>query len=234
MNSTDNQPETKDSNMYPERKGNISWYRGCNFDCTYCAFGKMLRLSKCTLCQAFEPHAHLEVLDRTPPKTEDGEFLTMGLSGDISFATDEEMKAAVAYCTKWNDRTFLLQTKSPHLFIVYNFPENVILDCTIESDLTYRYSTAPKIKYRHKIMTSGPIQEQKNRIWITVEPIMGFSKGFADWLEEIHPEVVYVGYDSKNHHLIEPSLEETMKFIEQVEKYAEVRPKLLRKAHWEK
>jgi len=55
----------------------------------------------------------------------------------------------------------------------------------------------------------------------------------VDFLEEIHPEVVYVGYDSKDHHLREPSLKETIGFIEQVKRFAEVRPKLLRKAHWE-
>jgi len=229
---TDQLPEKK-TNMYPERKGNISWFRGCDFDCTYCAFGRMLRLSECTHCQAFEPHAHLEVLNRTPPKTKEGEFLTMGLSGDIVFATDEEMKAAVAYCEKWSDRTFLIQTKAPHLFITYNFPKNVILDCTIESDVHHRVSAAPTVRYRQEIMASGPVQRQKNPKWITVEPIMGFTEGFADFIEEIHPEVVYVGYDSKNHHLREPSLEETMRFIEQVKKFAEVRPKLLRKAYWE-
>lgn len=223
---------TKD-NMYPERKGNIPWYRGCNFECTYCAFGKMLILSKCTSCQSFEPHAHLEVLNKTPPKTKDGEFLTMGLTGDISFATGKEKEAAIAYCTKWSDRTFLVQTKSPDLFMLYDFPDNVILDCTIESDIHYNVSAAPTVRYRQEIMSSRPVQRLKNKIWITVEPIMGFTEGFADWLEEIHPKVVYVGYDSKNHHLREPSLKETMKFIEQVEKYAEVRPKLLRKAHWE-
>ena len=219
--------------MYLERKGKISWFRGCNFDCTYCAFGNTLRFQKCDVCSAFEPHAHLEVLDKTPPKTGDGEFLTMGLIGDIVFASDIEMKAAVAYCKKWSDRSFLIQTKAPHLFITYNFSENVILNCTIESDVHHRVSSAPTVRYRQEIMASGPVQRQKNPKWITVEPIMGFTKGFADFLEEIHPEVVYVGYDSKNHHLREPSLEETMTFIEQVKKFAEVRPKLLRKAYWE-
>ena len=227
------QPKEKKTNMYPERKGNISWFRGCNFDCTYCAFSNALRRSKCASCQAFEPHAHLEVLDRTPPKTKDGEFLTMGLTGDIVFASDAEMKAAIAYCEKWSDRTFLIQTKAPHLFITYNFPENVILDCTIESDVHHRVSKAPTVIYRQEIMALGPVQRQKNPKWITVEPIMGFTEGFSDFLEEIHPEVVYVGYDSKNHHLREPSLDQTMKLIEQVKRFAEVRPKLLRKAHWE-
>lgn len=193
----------------------------------------MLKLSKCTHCQSFDPHAHLEVLDRTPPKTGDGEFLTMGLTGDIAFASDAEMKAAIAYSEKWSDRAFFVQTKAPHLFITYNFPENVILDCTIESDLTYLYSKAPGVKDRQKIMASGPVQRLNNPKWITVEPIMGFSQGFAEFLEEIHPEVVYIGYDSKKHGLIEPSLDQTMKLIERVEKFAEVRPKLLRKAHWE-
>lgn len=219
--------------MYPERKGNVSWFRGCGYDCTYCAFSNSLRRSKCTHCQVFKPHAHREVLDRTPPKTKEGEFLTMGLSGDISFATHFEMMVMIAYCTKWSDRTFLVQTKAPHLFITYNFPENVILDCTIESDVHHRISSAPTVRYRQEIMASGPVKRQKNPKWITVEPIMGFTEGFADFLKEIHPDVVYVGYDSKNNHLREPTLEETMAFIEQVKTFAEVRTKLLRKAYWE-
>ena len=223
----------KKNNMYPERKGNIAWYRGCAHDCVYCGFKRTLRFQKCIKCQNFEPHAHLEVLKKRPPVTKEGEFLTMGLTGDICFASKEEMEAAIAYCEKWSDRTFLFQTKNPRVYLQHKFPDNVILDVTIESDIDYPVTLAPSVRLRHDIMTSSSIQSKNNKIWITVEPIMGFSGYFPSWLEEIHPEVVYIGYDSKNHTLTEPSLEQTKHLIERVGKFAEVRTKLLRKAHWE-
>ena len=223
----------KKNNMYPERKGNIAWYRGCDFDCEYCGFGRTLRFQKCTKCQNFEPHAHLEVLKKRPPVTREGEFLTMGLTGDICFASKEEMEAAIAYCEKWSDRTFLFQTKNPRVYLQHKFPDNVILDVTIESDIHHPVSYAPSVRLRYDLMVSGPIQRLNNRIWITVEPIMGFTNDFVNWLEQIHPKVVYLGYDSKNHNLTEPSLERTKELIMQIGKFAEVRTKLLRKAHWE-
>lgn len=223
----------KKSNMYPERRGNVAWFRGCDFECEYCGFRRTLRFQKCIKCQKFEPHAHLEVLDKKPPKTKEGEFLTMGLTGDVNFATTGELAAAIAYCEKWSDRTFLFQTKAPHLFITHKFPDNVILDVTIETDIYYPVSKAPSVVHRQKVMASGPIQRLNNRIWITVEPIMGFTNKFADKLKEINPEVVYLGYDSKNHHLLEPTLEQTKELIRRVSEFAEVRTKLLRKAHWE-
>jgi DNA repair photolyase len=143
------------------------------------------------------------------------------------------MTAAIAYCKKWSDRTFLFQTKNPRVFLAHEFPENVIFDVTIESDVHHPVSYAPDVYQRHRTMTSEIIQRRDNKIWITIEPIMEFNNDFASWLEEIHPEVVYLGYDSKNHNLTEPSLEQTKELITQIERFAEVRTKLLRKAHWE-
>ena len=223
----------KRKNMYPERKGNIPWFRGCKNGCVYCGFARTLRFQKCVKCKEFVPHAHLEALDKTPPKTKEGEFLTMGLTGDVCFATPLEMAAAIAYCEKWSDRTFLFQTKNPMVFYNNVFPENVIIDTTIESDLHQHVSSAPTVVFRQEVMSCGKIQRAGNRIWITIEPIMGFTDNFAKKIEEIHPEVVYIGYDSKKHHLSEPSLDQTNKLIEQISKFAEVRTKLLRKAHWE-
>lgn len=222
------------NNMYPERKGNVAWFRGCDFDCEYCGFKRTLRFQKCTKCQNFEPHAHLEVLDKKPPKTKEGEFLTMGLTGDICFASVYEMTAAIAYCEKWSDRTFLFQTKNPRVFLAHKFPENVILDVTIESDINHPVSLAPDVLQRHRVMASDRIQRLHNKVWVTVEPIMGFTQEFVNLLKEIRPVVVYVGYDSKNHNLMEPSLDRTKELITQIERFAEVRTKLLRKAHWEK
>ena len=219
--------------MYLERKGNISWFRGCGFNCKYCAFNKTLRYRKCQACKDFTPHAHLEVLDRAPPKTRKGEFLTMGLTGDISFASSIELAAAISYCKRWNDRTFMVQTKDPGIYKVHEFPENVILNVTIETDVDFNISQAPTVDQRLNVMESGTVQRLPNRKYITIEPIMGFSVDFVNRLKMINPDVVYIGYDSEQHKIIEPSLEATKKLVDQLRSFVEVRTKLLRKAHWE-
>jgi hypothetical protein len=72
------------------------------------------------------------------------------------------------------------------------------------------------------------------RKYVTIEPIMEFDlDAMVEWIKEINPEFVYVGYnnlDSKNFHLPEPPLEKTMKLIAELEKITEVRLKTIRKA----
>lgn len=219
--------------MYLERKGNISWYRGCDFNCNYCAFNKSLRYQKCQDCKDFVPHAHMGVLNRVPPKTKEGEFLTMGLTGDISFASNIEIAAAISYCEKWSDRTFMVQTKDPGLYKRHKFPENVILNVTIETDVNLGVSRAPSVENRLNVMESGTIQRLLNKKYVTIEPIMGFSVHFIDRLIMINPDVVYIGYDSGQHGIIEPSLKTTRSLIDELRSFVEVRTKLIRKAHWE-
>jgi hypothetical protein len=73
---------------------------------------------------------------------------------------------------------------------------------------------------------------------ITVEPILDFDvEILTAWLREIHPHVVYVGYD--NHgvteklKLPEPSIEKVKEFLTQLTDFTKVRVKTLRKAWWE-
>ncbi len=236
------------SKMYSERVGNISAFRGCGFGCIYCAFRASLKRSPCEKCSDFEPHAHLEVLNKRPPKTKEGEFLTIGLTGDISFASDTTMQAIIHYCFLWSDRTFLIQTKDPSFFHRYNFPENVILGTTIETTtqkwdtkeqwarndeeiLSYsNYSKAPLPYLRYRAM-----QKLDYRKALTIEPVMDFDFDImVEWIKEIDPEFVYIGYNSNDKiKLPEPSIKKTLLLIEELSRFTEVRPKLLRKAWWE-
>ena len=59
----------------------------------------------------------------------------------------------------------------------------------------------------------------------------------TEWIRQIAPEFVYIGYD--NHRRLEaleihePTLEETEELIEKLSKFTEVRLKTIRKAWWE-
>ena len=231
MEGTDIIPKTK---MYEERapNGNISGFRGCDFKCSYCAFRNTLRFQKCEKCKSFTPHAHLEVLDRRPPKTKDGQFLTMGLTGDIAFATDKELRAMIAYCHKWSDRTFVLQTKNPRIFepLTDFIKPNMIIGTTIESDINHGVSKAPPPHLRFESMKALNCRKM-----ITIEPILTFNLNVLfKWIKSIKPEVVYIGYDSKNNHLPEPTLAETRELIEQLHiSGIDVKEKLIRKAWYE-
>jgi len=225
--------------MYSERRGNISVFRGCGFSCSYCAFRTSLRRSPCEKCRTFEPHAHMEVLDRTPPRTKPGEFITVGLTGDISFMDVADFWKVIEYCRKWKDRTFLIQSKKPCYFLRYlefatplRIPDNVIIGTTIETNRTTDIiSKAPEPALRGYAMKFLDCRKE-----ITIEPIMDFDmETMVQWMQVLAPEFIYIGYNSNNNiHLPEPSLSKTTELIQKLrDEGIEIREKLMRKAWWE-
>lgn len=74
----------------------------------------------------------------------------------------------------------------------------------------------------------------RRKKYVTIEPILDFSsvKAFADLIEKIAPDFVYVGYDNHNCRLPEPPLSKTLELIGELEKFTEVRLKTLREAWW--
>jgi DNA repair photolyase len=224
--------------MYSERKGNITVFRGCGFSCSYCAFRASLRRSPCEKCRTFEPHAHMEVLKNIPPKTKEGEFISVGFTGDISFMPMTDFWEVIEYCRKWKDRTFLIQSKNPHYFLKYlNFasplciPDNVIIGTTIETNQTTdTISKAPEPALRGHAMKL--LERCKKEV--TIEPIMDFDlNNMVEWMQAIEPEFVYIGYDShpERNKLPEPMWSKTQLLIDDLRAAGiEVREKLMREA----
>ncbi len=231
--------------MYKERKANIAAFRGCGFNCVYCAFSKMLKLSSCPMCKSFKPHSHMEVLGRIPPKTSEGEFLTIGLSSDISFMDVNNFCDVLDYCSKYGDRTFLIQSKNPGYFLqfAHRITSNVIIGTTIESNrlITDRswetttcfydrgdngyepISQAPSFSLRDEAM-----KLYNGRKAVTIEPILDFDiDAMEKCIKEIKPEIVWIGYDShpEKNNLIEPSLYKVDQFVKRL-KDAEINVKL--------
>jgi len=210
------------------REARVSWNRGggCDFDCEYCypSFRKQAKRQKqrCLDCYYYRPHFHPERL--TPeytkklPKTRPGEFIFTVDMGDWFWLKPEWRRAILECIEKMPDRDFLIQSKGPSCFHEDDFPENVILGTTVETnrdDLTREISKAPPPSERIRAM----IELKHPRKMITIEPILDFDLDeFARMIVSVKPWRVYVGYDSHpdKNRLREPPLSKTKKLIKRL------------------
>jgi len=236
--------------MYKQNRKSLNWFVGCRHDCVYCerSFQAQMKrqLHNCRKCYDFVPHAHLERLQKAPPKTEQGEFIFFPSSGDPAFASKEQWKKAISFVEKYSDRTFLIQSKDPQCFASFKFPNNVILGTTIETDkIRFYHSPSQYFSYgsiSNAVLPSLRFEDmlalKHKRKFVTIEPVLLFTFEnweihLVDWMKIINPEFVYIGYDNHNCKLPEPALSDTMALIKQLEAFTEVRVKTLRKAWWE-
>ncbi|RLI84558.1 hypothetical protein DRP07_00625 [Archaeoglobales archaeon] len=227
------------SKMYENVK---TWnpFVGCKHDCVYCkpSFQRQAKRRKkwCELCYNFEPHFHPERLERVP----NAKTIFACAYGDIVFARSHEIEQIFKVVGKHKNKTFLFQSKDPECFGLYLIeglvPENVILGTTIETNYSEEYeeiSQAPPPYERYEFMYELRVLYNA-RTFVTIEPILEFNLNvMVDWIKDIQPEFIYIGYDNHNCKLPEPPLEKTLKLIEELEKFTEVRLKTIRKAWWE-
>lgn len=232
--------------MYHENRKSINAFIGCLHECIYCkpSFQRQAKRQKqrCLECYTFKPHFHWKRLTHAPPKTSGDEFLFFPSMGDPCFAMRDYFSAMLNYADRYLGRTFWIQTKNPTFLQGYNFPPNVILAITMETDKAFFYNNPSQYcGYNQVSKAPAPYYRYINfkkvnhpRKAVVVEPILSFELGkFVSWIADIKPQIVYVGYDNHNCHLPEPTLNETLSLIEELKKVAEVRTKLLRKAWYE-
>jgi len=120
--------------------------------------------------------------------------------------------------------TFFFETKNPGRYdqFLKVLPPNVILSSTIETNRDYKVSLAPPVEERYKAMAAL----EWSRKHISIEPVMDFDQGmFLEWLREIGPEIVSVGYDNYKCGLPEPDRSKVYKLIAELEKFCKVERK---------
>jgi len=70
------------------------------------------------------------------------------------------------------------------------------------------------------------MREMPGHKMVSIEPVMDFDLyTMVKWIQEIAPDFVSVGADSKGHHLPEPSPDKLNKLIEELSKFTEVKVK---------
>jgi len=70
--------------------------------------------------------------------------------------------------------------------------------------------------------------------FISIEPILDFDLDiFVDWIKDIKPFMVYVGYDNYNNKLPEPPLRKTEELIKTLSNFTAIVKKTIRPAWFE-
>lgn len=134
------------------------------------------------------------------------------------------------HCKKYPDNIYLLQSKNPNKFFHYYtfykeyFPPNFMFATTIETnrdELVKSISNAPSPTSRYfYMMNDFP------RKVVTIEPIMDFDLDeLVRWMEDIQPEFVNVGADSKGNNLPEPPAWKVRELIKELSNFTEVKIK---------
>jgi len=100
-----------------------------------------------------------------------------------------------------------IQSKNPKTFNRIEFPPNVILGTTIETNRDHLYkgiakAPPPSQRYIDFLSIEHPLK------MVTIEPVIDFDTDvMLKWVKDINPCMIWLGYDSGNNHLPEPALE---------------------------
>lgn len=223
-------------NMYSDSVKQWNCFVGCKFNCTYCkkSFQAQMKRQKhnCIKCYNYEPHFHEERLTNDwieknlPEITKGDEFIWCCSSGDIYFAKPKWIFKIIEKIKELPSKTFFFQSKEPKVFCDYDFPENVILGITLESNRWYKnISNAPSPLERMKVFFTLKYP----RKFITIEPILDFDFSiFLGWLRILNPERIYIGYDTKKNSLLEPRLYKTRNLIHELKRFSKVKTKYMK------
>jgi len=238
------------SGMYRQNVQNWNFVVGCDHKCIYCVESFQNQVKRvwkltwrpdgktrgCVQCRDYTPHDHDNRLNQSLRRTEGDTFIFVCSTGDISFGSKKIIKQALDRIRRNPDRRFLIQTKNPEKLFkkVKQFPENVYLDVTLETNRDKDYSKiseAPKPSERLKAY----LKSNHPHKFLTIEPIFDFDpEVFLAWIKQLNPERVYIGYESKGVSgrlkLPEPTLAKTKDFIKKLSAFTTVYTKLLRKA----
>jgi len=127
----------------------------------------------------------------------------------------------LTHCRLWPLNTYVFQTKNPIRYSSYSsfLPKNHILGCTIETNRDIpNISKAPRPFERFEAMKK--LRHLHHRTFITIEPVLDFDVYIlASWIDQIRPEFLNLGADSKDHNLPEPTVEKIHDLVEKLKEY---------------
>jgi len=232
----------KNSLMYmdPEGERLPTWnpHPGCGFDCTYCYGPRTYARSKCPKCKTYKPHFHEERMKQTFKK---GKTYFVESLGDPSFIPPDIFQQILDHLAKFPETQFMLQSRNPIYFLDFEYPENVWLGTTFETNydnLAEIYSKAPVPSIRANGLWLVKHEQQKNEIYFTVEPAMVFDYlKMMRIVEFLKPAKIYIGRDNHGNNLPEPSEADLMYLVTELEEKLgkeHIHRKTLGQAWWEK
>lgn len=212
---------------------------GCLHYCNYC-WARKLATTKLR-----NSHRYREGFK---PKLNEGEFRIKFKKGDFVFVSDmgdlfgdfiprKWILRVLEYSRRFPKTFFLFLTKNPGRYdkFLESMPENAILGATIETNSDERYlektiSRASLPSIRHTAMK----KLEWDKKFISIEPILDFDlEVFCEWIKDISPFMMYIGYDNYHNKLPEPPLSKTLRLLEETSKVTLVVRKTIRPAWFE-
>jgi DNA repair photolyase len=226
--------------MYENAK---TWnpFVGCQFLCSYCkkSFQRQIKRSArgCQQCIDYFPHKHMERIKKIPSSP----IVFVCGTSDVYFCNETYFWSILYHIMEHKPRikkTYYFQSKHPIYF--KNFlkwfklhEDKSILLTTLETNRDEGYnkiSNAPPPSQRFKEF----YDLDYSRKVVTIEPILDFDLDeFSEMIIKLHEqgtlEYVWIGYDSKNCGLREPSEQKVQELVDILQAHGiEVRGKTLR------
>lgn len=185
----------------------------CFHDCSYCYVKRWGNLN---------PVRFDEKELRT--KLGNGNFIFVGSSNDM-FASDvskEWIQRTIDHCNGFGNQ-YLFQTKNPSRLLEFELPKNSVICTTIESNRFYPeiMNNSPEPSARAEAISRIDLPK-----YVTIEPIMDFDMTeLVRLIKSCNPIQVNIGADSGNHKLPEPSRENVLELIDELNQFTKVKEK---------
>ena len=192
----------------------------CPFDCSYC-WAKTLILRRGMVKYQGAPHLDEKAMQKIPHKG----FIFVQDMSDISTLSLPDADRLISELSGHEEATYLLLTKNPDWYVMLSqhgveFPNNVVLGATIETNRAIGVSKAPHPTERFRALAWLNHNLMMRRLFISIEPIMDFDRNYMlTNISLLRPsDGVAIGYDNYYNNLPEPSLAKTTELIESLEK----------------
>lgn len=193
----------------------------CEYECTYCYVTSFIR-------RPTKPELILPF-----PELGKGKNIFVCYYGDM-FAPSvptEMIRLILQSCRVRPGNQYIFQTKNPQRYLEFKtlFPKDILLGTTIETNdckLLEKISKAPHPDDRAAFIRKVK-KEMGCNTFVTIEPLLRFDKdAFPNLIHYANCNFVSIGADSKNHNLDEPSKDEVLKLLNDLqERGIEIRSK---------
>ena len=190
----------------------------CIHDCIYCSTKSACKRSKaCAEKYSGPPRLWDKELrrwfkDKTVFVCSTTDLFADNVPEDVIFRILQMM---VMWDEHKNNNIYLIQSKNPIRMLKWNniFEErkNWYWGTTLETNR----DTYPDIsKAPNPTLRAQAMEMMKGHKYVTIEPILDFDVlPFIQMITRIKPDHIYIGADSKHHHMLEPSKEKVQELI---------------------